>query len=63
MTKAVGEGMAASYSMGAELPSNSPCLSNIEACDAEIDRVKNDTARQQAIKTKAEELMKRLKLL
>jgi hypothetical protein len=63
MPKAIGESMAALYIVGVDLPKDSPCLRNVDECDAEFDRMAKDKDRQKATAAKTEELMKRLKLL
>jgi hypothetical protein len=55
------EAVVSGYVLGAELPAGSPCLTNADACEAELAKITNEPARQHAVKTKADALLQSLK--
>jgi hypothetical protein len=61
MPNSHAQAVVAGYVLGTELPAGSPCLTNANACEAELAQITNDTARQHAFKAKADALLKSLK--
>lgn len=55
------QSIAMGYVLGSELPADSPCLKDVNACDAEFAKITNDKARQSAFKEKVTALLKSLK--
>jgi hypothetical protein len=53
--------IAMGYVLGSELPADSPCLKDVDACYAEFAKITNDKVRQSAFKEKITTLLKSLK--